>query len=507
MIVRESPEWRKKTRKFWKFKKFATWAMLVGTLIATTPSCNNDKWQDNDLSKYKTHVVQKWDTFWSLWQQSGKEMIFEEFLAEFIRLNKDHDWITDNGIDDDIIKAGETYFIPTKAKENNGEIEEKINDNKEKKEEEIKDNNDNNKNWWQETLSITKEWAKPGVVEYVVENKVEYIVLKWNKMSQINKQLDKFSADEDLQYISRSKLRNKSTKGYKSLKTEIDAWYDIYISLPLKTEPVNYNKAKRYFKSLEDITKPDSILSHKLNSYTFFIDPWHGNIDSWTLWYRSRGNDGKEKTAVYEAPAVMDISYRVAKLLRAHGAKVELTHYIPTRWILNQKDLPLNGRTFFDFDDDGKADEGYYDFYNGESKPKKPIGNKKLRGREKGGYATQLVKKYWGEKVGISFHADYANEDSYVYKFKVENHNRDGDWKYAKNIQKRLQWKDNFDNDGISSQSLYICRAFNSWWASSFLLELTPITNVSGAYILAEPSLRQKLAEQIVKAHLEAYWK
>jgi len=38
---------------------------------------------------------------------------------------------------------------------------------------------------------------------------------------------------------------------------------------------------------------------------------------------------------VYEAPNVMDITYRVAKLLKAHGASVTLTHYNNKRGIMD----------------------------------------------------------------------------------------------------------------------------------------------------------------------------
>lgn len=508
MKLRKSLKWWK---KLWRIRKFATWAAIFVALTATTPSCNSSDKQD-DLLKHKTHVVKKWETFWSLWEQSDKSMTFEDFLAEFINLNKNHDGITDNGIEDDIIKIGETYFMPTETKGDSDKKEEEIIDEenkKEDKEEVVINDEEKDENWWQEIIPTTKERVKSGVVEYIVDHDVEYLILKWNKMSQINKQLDKFSRDEDLQYVSKSKLRNNTTKEYKNLKKNIDAWYDIYISLPLKNEPISYKKWKKNFKSLEDIIEPEIILSNKLNDHCFIIDPGHGNIDPWTLWYRDRGWDKKEKVAVYEAPAVMDISYRVAKLLKAHGADVELTHYTPTREVLDQKDLPPNGRTFLDLDGDGKADEGFYDLYNGEDKPKKPILDKRKRGREKEKYATKLTKKLPGKKkYGISFHADHVKDSSsYVYKFRIDVANTAKDNTYVKNIQKNLQWKKWFGNEWIATQSLYIGRAFNAWWASWFLLELTPITNKSGAYIMASPKLRQKLAEQIVEAHLKVYGK
>lgn len=55
-----------------------------------------------------------------------------------------------------------------------------------------------------------------------------------------------------------------------------------------------------------------------------------------------------QKVVVYEAPIMMDIAYRVAKLLRSHGAEVIFTHYATQRPILNIKDLPPVMQNFVD---------------------------------------------------------------------------------------------------------------------------------------------------------------
>jgi hypothetical protein len=56
----------------------------------------------------------------------------------------------------------------------------------------------------------------------------------------------------------------------------------------------------------------------------------------------------KEKVVVYESAVMMDLTYRIARELRAHGAKVKLTHYMNRRGIMDIKDLPPCSRTFND---------------------------------------------------------------------------------------------------------------------------------------------------------------
>jgi hypothetical protein len=43
---------------------------------------------------------------------------------------------------------------------------------------------------------------------------------------------------------------------------------------------------------------------------------------------------------------MMDLGYRIARELRAHGADVELTHYMNRRGIMDVKDLPPCSRVF-----------------------------------------------------------------------------------------------------------------------------------------------------------------
>gem|GEM_PF-4714022 len=50
--------------------------------------------------------------------------------------------------------------------------------------------------------------------------------------------------------------------------------------------------------------------------------------------------------AIYESPVVMDMTYRIAKLIRSHGGEVVFTHYYNKRPILDQKDLPPASRIF-----------------------------------------------------------------------------------------------------------------------------------------------------------------
>lgn len=119
MKLRKTLRWWK---KLWKIRKFATRAAIIVALTTTTPSCNNSDKQD-DLSKYETHLVVKGETIRSLWNTSNKNRGFEEFFTEFIKLNKDHDGITDDDIDNDIIKVGEIYFMPMAAKSWEEEID------------------------------------------------------------------------------------------------------------------------------------------------------------------------------------------------------------------------------------------------------------------------------------------------------------------------------------------------------------------------------------------------
>jgi hypothetical protein len=45
---------------------------------------------------------------------------------------------------------------------------------------------------------------------------------------------------------------------------------------------------------------------------------------------------------------MMDLTYRIARELRAHGAKVDLTHHMNRRGILDVKDLPPCSKVFND---------------------------------------------------------------------------------------------------------------------------------------------------------------
>jgi len=85
--------------------------------------------------------------------------------------------------------------------------------------------------------------------------------------------------------------------------------------------------------ALDDITKPSEIVWSELRGKKFVLDPGHGSLDTWAIGLAQYWDEAnKEKVAVYESAVMMDLAYRVARELRAHGAKVDLTHHMNRRW-------------------------------------------------------------------------------------------------------------------------------------------------------------------------------
>jgi N-acetylmuramoyl-L-alanine amidase len=289
---------------------------------------------------------------------------------------------------------------------------------------------------------------------------------------------------------------NKDRNGFKTIglqiKDMINQWYTVYIPKSIET------KNSPSF-DIKDITKPEKTLSNKLAWKTFILDPWHGSSDPGAIWIAQYWDEkNKEKVLVYEAPVVMDITYRVAQLMRAHGAKVEFTHYANKRSVSNQKDLaPVsrimkNGTEAFQDIWHGASTTSEWDFWkaNDWSLPKRgKIGNN--------------IKD---PSLFISFHADIEGTQK-LLSIK-HTHNEPESKKAAQTIMDNwfaYTYNGKVANDvhySVDEQWLWILKAYNWVW---FLVELGNLGNTDQAYTLRDPQKRQLLAENFVKALLATY--
>ncbi len=265
--------------------------------------------------------------------------------------------------------------------------------------------------------------------------------------------------------------------------------------------------------SLDEITKPKEILGNELKGKTFVLDPGHGSLDIWSVGLAQYWDaKNKEKITVYEAPTMMDFTYRVARLLRAHWAKVHLTHYMNRRWILDVKDLPpcsmvrdkQNNEVFQDIWDWMPSD-AVWSFFNAD-----------------GSYLVKRAKiaNEHNADFYISFHADFLwNKDKGVVDFNskvlsIRYDKRQVKSEQSENFANALfengfwyyyNWKLARDvHRNVVSQRLW---ALSSAKSTAILLETANICQENQAYILRLSEKRQALAESFVSSIIKTLGK
>ena len=339
-----------------------------------------------------------------------------------------------------------------------------------------------------DTLWIPKKWEVKEQRE-IIEN-VSYTTI--HSVKEFNNSdnflIKKISSDEKIKW-----------KFIKVLKE----WYSIKFLNPRET-------VDSPTFPLDEITKPKEILGNELNGKEFVLDPGHGSLDTWAIWLAQYWDSvNKEKVVVYESAVMMDLTYRIARELRAHGAKVKLTHYMNRRGIMDIKDLPPCSRTFND-----KWEEIYQDIWDWVDKNSKwnlfGAGKKPLTKR------GEISNKYLPD-LFVSLHADMLPKwDSIDDKSKILSIKYDARQQNesSKKIASQLlnnwfgyyyQWKLAQDvKRDVIEQHL---RVLNTAKSPAVLIEFWNISQESQAYILREYSKREELAKNFVSSLIKVYKK
>lgn len=259
--------------------------------------------------------------------------------------------------------------------------------------------------------------------------------------------------------------------------------------------------------SVDSITKPKDTIWDELKDKKFVLDPGHWSLDVWAIGlvqYWDESN--KEKVVVYEGALMMDLTYRIARELRAHWAEVELTHYMNRRWILDVKDLPPCSRVF-----DSEWNEIYQDIWNNTNQD-----SEWTLFNGSGKYLTKRsnIANSYEPNLFISLHADILrkngkiDDQSKILSIKYDERQENQE---SKEIGQRLldngfwyyfNWKlvDNVERD-TAQQHLWVLKPTKS---PAILIEFWNISQESQAYILREPTKREELAKNFVSSLIKS---
>lgn len=272
-------------------------------------------------------------------------------------------------------------------------------------------------------------------------------------------------------------------------------------------KPAENRNSKKY--DVEDITKPDSAImkkveqnerKYKLAGKTFILDAWHWECDPWTIWLvQDKGT--KERFMMFESAIALDITYRTAQLLRACWATVELTHYVPNRWISNEPDLPpclglsdkkgASNALFTDVAWDKNKDYlTNRNEFSGDVKGDKGINHRKK--------LIDQITENKGKEVDMfmSFHMDSDGGGKGV-NYEMRDPKKEKSKKFADHLKSNWFW-DTVSRGpwGDLERGVWVLQTD----CPSVLLEMWSISNPDDAAIFRDPQQRQKKAEDLVKA-------
>lgn len=293
---------------------------------------------------------------------------------------------------------------------------------------------------------------------------------------------------EDFVSLKREPLINRLYND-SNIKPEIEKalndWQTVLI--PSYTE----NRDTQNFENINDIIQPKEKLGEELKWKTFEIDPWHGFQDPWAIWLVSYWDPSENtKIVAFESAIAMDMAYRVGMLLKAHWANVEFTHYIPTRWISDIKDLApcLQYGTNWGLHQDKRTDQEWNTTWTV-------------------GQTTSINTRYKmtnkdNPNMFISIHMDSADPDKKNNLVLVDIN--DKAYKDSESFAAYLesQWIGDVKVRGKNKDSLWVLREST---CPSVLIELWNIKNTNDAYRFRDPKLRQQKAEEIVNATVNYY--
>lgn len=326
---------------------------------------------------------------------------------------------------------------------------------------------------------------KPQVVQKTTPEIKQHNTIWYTTITSI----DHFKTSND--YLIQRLYSDKRIR--KKITEYLNQWYKVKV--PWQIE----DKNSRSF-TIEEITRPDQIVSSKLKGKKIVLDPGHGSMDVGAIWFAQYGDSkNKEMIAVYESPVVMDMTYRIAKLMRSHGAEIVFTHYYNKRPILDQKDLPPASRIF-----DNNGQEKFQDIRCGTEHTCQwdvfKAGSKRLGKRCNIANSTSNVTAY------ISIHADSYGEKEKILSIKHQP------WKnQSKSLAEDIMAngfeytyngkKANEVEHTIKAQNIQVLRENKN---VAILVELWNMYNENQAYRLRDPNLRQDLAEKFVNAFIKS---
>jgi len=294
------------------------------------------------------------------------------------------------------------------------------------------------------------------------------------------------------------------------------------IAKPIKAAPVIKQVNKQWMWEKNDIARSfkfddwiDSIdvVSDELKWEVFVLDPGHGWIDPWSM-PKIETWDGT-KITIYEAPAVLDVSYRIAKFIKQHGGSIHITHYSHARGPTNRKNLT-------------KVKERS-DIYSQNNKQVTWWGNSSLEKRT--GYANHIYAKY-PNAIFLSIHADFiagttwhrpiwyhyytGNTTTDIHKTplktiqirdknnKIKKQWIDSHWKKtAQLLSKNTQFR--WENWHARAQALYVINPGLSEIKRKVLVELANMRNQWDAWLLRTWEWRQRFADAIWESLVKTF--
>lgn len=259
--------------------------------------------------------------------------------------------------------------------------------------------------------------------------------------------------------------------------------------------------------SVDEITAPEKIVDNSLKWKTFVLDPGHWSMDTGAIGFAQYGDkEDKKKVTVYEAPVMMDIAYRVGKLIREHWGNVVLTHHANKRWIANITDLPPVSRVF-----NKEWSEVYQDIWHGT-------------GKESTGDAFNADWKYLQKRANISNNTKWANlflslhadiqmkgwaadtESKILTLLHQEWREKDKAlaWRMFENgLWYYYNWKLAWDIDRkVSERRLSVLKNNTR---PALLIELANMSQENQAYYLRTAENRQRLAQTLVDVLIKTY--
>lgn len=361
----------------------------------------------------------------------------------------------------------------------------------------IKEYEKNQKEDWKEAKrSLDQKKKNKKENKEIITEEVEYLTLT---------SITDFEKKSQQDYLVRRLWNDSATRNRKGvfmkekIIKELNTGYKILVPKEIETK-------SSPALSIEDITKPEKILSDKLNGYTIVLDPGHGSMDTGTITIVGYWDPkNKTKVVIYEAPIVMDISYRMAQGLRAHGAKVVLTHYMNRRGISERKDLPPASRIF-----DKNGEESFQDIWYGEDFDKE--GSIFRASNIDRGKRNQVVQN---QKSGVGkidlFISNHIDSYPIVDKKLLHIKHKEGDARSQKFAQSLLnngfeytyQGKRAGDVDhAVWHQPLQVLTQSNA--DVKLLLELGNANQVNQAYYFRDPQNRQKIADNFINSFLKS---